>query len=59
MNVVLRGIDGSLAGPSHREIAEVLIGEVGSTPTGRILAITSATAFGASLRPCAQEWGLS
>lgn len=27
LNVVLRALDGSLAGASHREIAEVLIGE--------------------------------
>lgn len=49
-------LEGSLAGPSHRETVEVLIGEGASEPTGRILAITSATAFGARLGPCAQEW---
>ncbi|WP_288142816.1 DUF2285 domain-containing protein [Mesorhizobium sp.] len=36
MTFVLRALDGSLAGASHREIAEALIGEGRVRPTGRM-----------------------
>ncbi|MGX9182121.1 Lrp/AsnC ligand binding domain-containing protein [Mesorhizobium sp. BHbdii] len=36
-----RALDGSLAGASHREIAEALIGEGRVRPTGRVLAMNA------------------